>query len=163
MLNVHVIEGRLIKDPNLRKLPNTDTSVANGTISIKRNFKNKYGDYDNDLIHISIVGNSADSFCKLCQQGDLVSFVGRVQTDESVKGNGIKTYFTKTVIEKWNLLAKSAYNKEQKPATMTTEKTTNIEKRTEEFVQPVEENIPDFPPDAFEDFNPSGFYNPHLN
>lgn len=102
-------------------------------------------------------------FCKLCQQGDLVSFVGRVQTDESVKGNGIKTYFTKTVIEKWNLLAKSAYNKEQKPTTMTTEKTTNIEKRTEEFVQPVEENIPEFPPDAFEDFNPSGFYNPHLN
>ncbi|MQW24016.1 MULTISPECIES: hypothetical protein [unclassified Lactococcus] len=25
------------------------------------------------------------------------------------------------------------------------------------------ENIPDFPPNAFEDFNPNGFYNPHLN
>lgn len=168
MINLHIIEGRIIKPPTKRTIAGSQTTAVTATIAIKRSFKNKNGEYDNDLVHISMLGSKADSFVSMCKQGDLISCVGRVQTDETLKPKGLKTYFTKTVVDRWNILAKSAYNDEKNSDT-------DEEKHNKELEIDTSHKEADAPPNTDEDysqafnnnsfdgFNPNGFYNPHFN
>ena len=82
MLNQVVIVGRLVKEPTKEEL----------VISVNRNYKNKDGEYDSDIMKIyhkisSIVEQNI-------HEGDLVGVKGRIETEnETIKIIGDKLTF----------------------------------------------------------------------
>lgn len=58
-MNKVVLVGRLTRDPEVRVFSNGNP-VANFTLAINRNFKNKDGNIDADFIPVAVYGRQAD-------------------------------------------------------------------------------------------------------
>lgn len=82
MLNQVVVVGRLVKEPTKEEL----------VISVTRNYKNKDGEYDSDIMKIyhkipSIIEQNV-------HEGDLVGVKGRIESEnETIKIIGEKLTF----------------------------------------------------------------------
>ncbi|RZI47886.1 single-stranded DNA-binding protein [Lactococcus kimchii] len=113
MINLHIVEGRLTKNPDYRVDEKNNQIFLNATIASARNYKNREGTYDSDFINISLKGREATNFSKLCMKGDLISITGRSQTDIILSENGQKQYYTKTHVMNWNLLSKAKTEREK--------------------------------------------------
>lgn len=107
MINLHIVEGRLTKNPDYRVDRKNDQVYASATIACPRNYKSREGTYESDFINISLRGKEATHFSQVCMKGDLVSITGRTQTDIVQHAGGQKQYYTKTHIMSWNLLSKA--------------------------------------------------------
>ena len=107
MINLHIVEGRLTKNPDYRVDDKNKQVYANATLACTRNYKSREGTYESDFITIALKGKGATHFAKHCMKGDLVSITGRTQTDVVTNPNGQKQYYTKTHVMSWNLLAKA--------------------------------------------------------
>ena len=106
MLNTLIAEGRLVKDPTL-KITDTNLTYSRATIASKRGFKNRETDeYESDFIQLYLTKEKAKSFSKLCHQGDLISIIGRLQTDRKVGKDGEVTYYTNVIVSEFTLLTK---------------------------------------------------------
>ena len=75
MLNQFVLVGRLTEI----KSSFEDFTIVN--ISVPRSFKNKDGEYENDLIDIKLTGNIAKNTLEFCKTGDLIGAKGRIESD----------------------------------------------------------------------------------
>ena len=115
MINLHIVEGRLIKDPQLRVDEKNNQVYANATLASERNYKNRNGQYDCDYIQLSLRGSEASNFAQRCFKGDLISVTGRQQTDTVTDSNGDKQYYTKNHVTQWNKLSGAVVPKEQTP------------------------------------------------
>jgi single-strand DNA-binding protein len=119
MLNTLIAEGRLVKDPTL-KITENNFAYSHATIASKRSYKNREtGEYDSDFIQLYLTKEQAKNFSALCHQGDLISIIGRLQTDRRVTKDGEVTYYTNVVVSEFNLLTK------KKAAALQTQTTTN--------------------------------------
>ncbi|GAB7391187.1 single-stranded DNA-binding protein [Lactococcus garvieae] len=106
MLNTLIAEGRLVKDPTL-KITDTNLAYSRATIASKRGFKNREtGKYESDFIQLYLTKDNAKNFAKLCHQGDLISIIGRLQTDRRVGKDGEVTYYTNVIVSEFTLLTK---------------------------------------------------------
>lgn len=106
MLNTLIAEGRLVKDPTLKK---TDGNFVYSwaTLASKRGFKNQEtGEYESDFIQLYLTQDRAKNFAKLCHQGDLVSIVGRLQTERRKTKEGEVSYYTNVFVSEFHLLTK---------------------------------------------------------
>jgi len=75
MLNISIIQGRLVRDPELKTVG--ETSVANFTIACERDGgREKQTDY----IDCQAWRGTADVVKKYCIKGDLVTVTGRLQS-----------------------------------------------------------------------------------
>ena len=72
MLNNFMVVGRI----NNIDLKN-DICVL--TIRIPRSFKNKDGEYEEDLISVQVFGSLRDTLKEYCDSGDLIGVKGRIQ------------------------------------------------------------------------------------
>ncbi|MCL2113262.1 MAG: single-stranded DNA-binding protein [Streptococcaceae bacterium] len=115
MINLHIVEGRLIKNPDYRVDEKNNQTFANATIACPRNYKSRAGTYESDFINLTLKGKEATNFSKLCLKGDLISIAGRTQTDVVQGSDGKKQYYTKTHVMVWNLLSKAKNESEQTP------------------------------------------------
>lgn len=107
MINTLIAEGRLVKDPTL-KINDNNFAYGHATIASKRDFKNKEtGQYESDFIQLYLTQDNAKNFSKLCHKGDLVSVIGRLQTDRRVGKDGEVTYYTNVIVSKFTLLTKN--------------------------------------------------------
>lgn len=59
-INKVIIAGRLVADPELRTTP-SGKAVANFTVAVRRNYKNKDGNYDSDFISCQVWGKTAET------------------------------------------------------------------------------------------------------
>lgn len=50
------------------------------TLKVPRSFKNKDGEYEEDLITIQVFNNLSDTLNEYCKVGDLVGVKGRIQS-----------------------------------------------------------------------------------
>ena len=103
MLNVVCLEGRLVKDPDLRKL-SSGTSVTNFTLAVERNFKNKEGERETDFIDIVAWNKLAETITEYVTKGRLIAVVGRIQIRKSEGDNGRKYINPEVVIDKFNFI-----------------------------------------------------------
>ena len=79
MLNHVTIMGRLVRDPELRKLP-SGKSVASVSIACDRDFAPKDGgERETDFIDIVTFGSTADFFGKYFFKGSMAIVSGRLQ------------------------------------------------------------------------------------
>ena len=115
MLNTLIAEGRLVKDPSLKTTDNNFV-YALATIASKRRFKSREtGEYESDFIQLYLTKDNAKNFAAFCHQGDLVSIVGRLQTDRRIGKDGEVSYYTNVIVSEFTLLMKKKATGTQQP------------------------------------------------
>ena len=78
-LNIAVLMGRLVHDPELKHTTN-DISVTSFTIAVDRSYVKSGADRQADFIDIVAWRNTADFVCKWFKKGSLVAVQGSIQT-----------------------------------------------------------------------------------
>ncbi|NLG92443.1 MAG: single-stranded DNA-binding protein [Clostridiales bacterium] len=79
MLNVAVLMGRLVADPELRHTPN-DISVTSFTLAVDRSYVKAGAERQADFIDVVAWRSTADFVCKYFHKGQLVAVQGSIQT-----------------------------------------------------------------------------------
>lgn len=111
MLNQTVLVGRLVADPEVKKLKD-GKKVSNMTIAVPRSYKNENGEYDTDFIDCVMWNNVAESTKEYCHKGDIIGVKGRIQTDTYETENGEKRKTTEIVAEKVTFLSSKPLDKD---------------------------------------------------
>jgi len=104
-MNSVSIVGRLTRDPEGKTL-NNGTQVANFTVAVNRNFKNKDGNYDTDFIPVEVMGKPAEFAMNYMTKGRLVSVLGSIRVDKYQDKDGNNKTFTKVSASNINALDK---------------------------------------------------------
>lgn len=93
MLNVVVLTGRLVADPELRHT-SSDIAVTSFTIAVNRRFARPGEERQTDFIDIVAWRNTAEFICKYFQKGQLIAIEGSIQTGsyQDKDGNKRKTF-----------------------------------------------------------------------
>lgn len=88
MLNVAVIMGRLVADPELRHTPN-DISVCSFRVAVDRSYSNKSGERQADFIDVVAWRSTAEFVCRYFTKGQMIAVNGSIQTRsyEDKQGN----------------------------------------------------------------------------
>ncbi|HKL13392.1 MAG TPA: single-stranded DNA-binding protein [Halanaerobiales bacterium] len=97
MLNHIVLIGRLVRDPELRYTSN-GTPVANFTLAVERNYRNKQGETEVDYIKIVTWRKLAENVAHHLGKGRLVAVEGSLQIRKSQGKNDNRTYINPEVI-----------------------------------------------------------------
>ena len=72
MLNQAILVGRV-----------WDMSAENYIIvSIPRSYKNEDGEYENDMVKVTLEGTINDNTREYCRKGDIIGVKGRIRVDE---------------------------------------------------------------------------------
>lgn len=79
MLNVVVLTGRLVADPELRHT-SSDLAVTTFTIAVNRRYAKAGEERQTDFIDIVAWRNNAEFVCKYFQKGSLIAIEGSIQT-----------------------------------------------------------------------------------
>ncbi|MFO7814924.1 MAG: single-stranded DNA-binding protein [Halanaerobiales bacterium] len=97
MLNHIVLIGRLVRDPELRYTSN-GTPVANFTLAVERNYRNRDGETEVDYIKIVTWRKLAENVAHHLGKGRLVAVEGSLQIRKSKGKNDNRTYINPEVI-----------------------------------------------------------------
>ena len=97
-MNRVIAMGNLTKAIEIRKT-STGVAVANFTLAVKREAKNKDGEYESDFINCIAFGNQADMMSKYFDKGNKVAIEGHIQSGSYEKDEK-KVYTTDVVVEK---------------------------------------------------------------
>lgn len=89
MLNHIVIQARLVRDPELRKLP-SGKSVASVSVACDRDFAKEGGEKETDFIDIVAFGGTADYLAKWYTKGKMIIVSGRLQIRTWLDKEGAK-------------------------------------------------------------------------
>lgn len=89
MLNKIVIQGRLTKDPELRRTQ-SGTAVASATVAVDRDFKNQDGNRDTDFIPIVAWKGTGEMLAKYFSKGRMIVVEGRLQLRDWTDNDGNK-------------------------------------------------------------------------
>ena len=111
MLNQTVLVGRLVADPEVKKLKD-GKKVSNMTIAVPRSYKNENGEYNTDFIDCVMWNNVAENTKEYCHKGDIIGVKGRIQTDTYETENGEKRKTTEIVAEKVTFLSSKPLDKD---------------------------------------------------
>lgn len=95
MLNQFISVGRLVKEPTMLETKD-GKKMANVTLSVARPYKNIDGEYENDILEYSILGDMADRILEYCKNGDLLGIRGRI-TSEEVDGKNVMTILAEKI------------------------------------------------------------------
>ena len=79
MLNIAVLMGRLVADPELRHTP-SDVSVTSFTIAVDRSYVKAGAERQADFIDIVAWRSTAEFVCKYFHKGQLIAVQGTIQT-----------------------------------------------------------------------------------
>lgn len=96
-MNVITLTGNAVKDIDLKYTP-AGKGIANGTIAVRRDFKNQNGEYETDFINFVALGGLSEVMANHIRKGDKFGITGRLQIRKWEKDNGEKQYFTEVVV-----------------------------------------------------------------
>ena len=102
MLNQIVLIGRLVKDIELKALPN-GKEVTSFTLAVQRNFKNAQGEKETDFINCVTFGNTAKLMNQYCFKGQLICVSGRLQIRSWESDQG-RRYATEVIVNNIEVL-----------------------------------------------------------
>lgn len=110
MINVVMLVGRLVKDPEIIEREN-GKKISRVTLAVNRKFKGADGIYHTDFIDCVLWNNVAINVNEYCSKGDLIGVRGRLQV-EIYEKEGIKRKITDVIAENITFLS-SVKNKEE--------------------------------------------------
>lgn len=110
-MNNSTLIGRLVKDPELKFIPQSGMAVCNFTMAVNREIsKEKKKEMEAkeqetaDFIPIVVFGKMAENSANFLSKGSLCGVVGRITTGSYVDKNGEKKYTTKITADKVEFL-----------------------------------------------------------
>lgn len=98
-MNKVCLIGRLIKDPEIKVIPTSNTMVCNFTIAVNRRFAKEGEERQADFISIIAWGKTADFCSNYFKKGQQVGITGRIQTRNWDDEKGQKHYSTDVIAE----------------------------------------------------------------
>ncbi|MCI6693891.1 MULTISPECIES: single-stranded DNA-binding protein [unclassified Clostridium] len=98
-MNKIVLLGKLIKDPELRTLEESNKVFTRFIIAVDRNFKAQDGTRKSDLIPVTFWGRKAEVVCQYLKKGSYISLSGRLRTGSYEDRDGNKKYIAEVVAE----------------------------------------------------------------
>lgn len=98
-MNKIVLVGRLIKDPELKTIEDSEKVFTRFIVAVERNFKAADGTRKADLIPVTIWGRKAEVICKYMRKGSYISLSGRLKTGSYEDKLGNKKYKAEVVAE----------------------------------------------------------------
>ncbi|MGL5245921.1 MAG: single-stranded DNA-binding protein [Sarcina sp.] len=98
-MNKIVLLGRLVKDPELRMVENSEKVYTKFTIAVSRNFKCANGERKSDFIPVIMWDKKAEIACKYLKKGDMISVSGRLITRNYEDKEGIRRYIIEVSVE----------------------------------------------------------------
>ena len=104
--------GRLVREPELKIIENSESKYVDMTIAINRDFKNKEGKVEADFINCIFWNNLAERVSKYVKKGDRLSFEGRIRVSSYEKEDGTKRYTTRVDVDKIEFVE---YRREENP------------------------------------------------
>ena len=105
-MNVITLTGHATKDVDLRVTPN-GKNVGNGTIAVRRDFKNQHGEYETDFINFVALGKTGEIMANYIKKGDKFGITGRLQVRVWEKDNGDKQYISEVVVNGFDFPTKA--------------------------------------------------------
>jgi single-strand DNA-binding protein len=109
-MNVITLTGNATRDIELKYTTN-GKAIGNGTIAVRRDYKNQQGEYETDFINLVILGKLAEVMANHIQKGDKFGVTGRLQI-RKWENDGKNQYFTEVVVNGFDFPDK----KKDKPA-----------------------------------------------
>ena len=89
MLNVAVVMGRLVADPELRHTP-SDVAVTSFTLAVDRSYVKSGAERQTDFIDIVAWRGTAEFVCKYFRKGQMMAVHGSIQTGSYTDRDGNK-------------------------------------------------------------------------
>ena len=89
MLNVAVLMGRLVADPELRHTPK-DIPVTTIRIAVDRRFNKAGGEKQTDFIDVTAWRQTADFICRYFRKGSMIAVQGSIRVDSYTDRDGNK-------------------------------------------------------------------------
>ena len=80
MNNSVMLIGRINND--IEKIEDEEKTTYRLVLNISRNFKNQYGEYENDFIPIELKSSIGNNVFQYCKKGDLVGVKARIESKE---------------------------------------------------------------------------------
>jgi len=88
VLNIAILMGRLVADPDLKQTPN-GISLATARLAVERRYKSANGERESDFINIAAWRNTGEFLSRYFRKGDMVAVQGPIQTRNYVDRDGI--------------------------------------------------------------------------
>lgn len=89
MLNVAIVMGRLVAEPELRHTPN-DVAVASFTLAVERSYVKSGTERQTDFIDVVAWRGTADFVCRYFRKGQMMAVHGSIQTRTYTDKDGNK-------------------------------------------------------------------------
>ena len=115
-MNKIILIGNICRDIEVKHY--NDRKVIKNTIAVRRDFKNKNGEYDSDFFTFSVWGNQAEFMQKYAHKGDKIAIVGKL-LNNNYERDGQTIYSNDIQAENIELLSphSTTENKEMDEAT----------------------------------------------
>jgi len=104
MVNIVVLVGRLVKDPELKHAG--ETPVCNFVLAVDRNYKNSEGEREADFLPVVVWRKLAEICAEHLKKGRLVAVRGRIQVRYWEDEAGDRHYVTEVVADEVKFLDK---------------------------------------------------------
>lgn len=105
-MNVVVLVGRLVRDPEIR-YTNSQMPICTATLAVDRQVSRdraNEGQQTADFIRITLFGKQAETFQKYLTKGRQVAVEGRIQTGSYKNQNGDTVYTTDVVVNRFDFI-----------------------------------------------------------
>lgn len=112
-MNVIILTGNCTKEIEVRVTPNGKT-VANGTIAVKRDFKNQNNEYETDFFNFVALGKTGEIMANHIRKGDKFGIKGKIQNRVWESDQG-KKYFTEVFVDGFDFPQKAKESKQEAP------------------------------------------------
>lgn len=111
-MNVITLTGNSTKDIDLR-YSTAGKAVGNGSIAVRRSFKNQQGEYETDFFNFVVFGKAAEVVAEYIKKGDKFGITGTLQNRVWEKDDGEKRYFTEVIVSGFDFPDKLKRNNNQ--------------------------------------------------
>lgn len=111
-MNKVILIGRLVEKPENRVTQN-NISVASFRLACTNDFVDKDGKRTTEFISCIAFNKLAETICKFCDKGRLISIQGRVKNSSYEGQDGNKKYRTDVVVEQLEFLGSGSKEENQ--------------------------------------------------
>ena len=99
MYNYFMLVGRIASDVEIKTLED-GRNVLNLLIVVQRPFRNPDGEYENDLLRVTLWESTAEIVSDNVRKGAMIGIKGRIVSTKKVKEDGSNIYQTELVGER---------------------------------------------------------------
>ena len=104
-MNKIILMGRLVKDPELKRVENSDKVYTKFTIAIKRDYKSLNGERKSDFIPLIMWEKKAELACQFLRKGDSITLSGRLITRNYEDTEGKRRYFIEVSVDEFRKIS----------------------------------------------------------